>query len=60
MTRLLKWLGALLGQILKAVLPELVREVRRPQNPEMHGGDPGLQTDIERDMEEQLRCGGSG
>lgn len=51
---LLVKLGAFLGALLKAVLPTIFRELRKPKEAKMAGGDEGLAADIDADITAEL------
>lgn len=46
----LKWLAEFIGRILKHILPELFKEVRKPTEVKPVGGDNEVRNDIDNDI----------
>ena len=55
MGAILGWIATFLGSILKAILPNLLKQGRKPRNVQPGGFDEDLQKDIESSIEDSLK-----
>ena len=51
---ILSWFATLLGGILRAILPSILKQGRKPQDAAPVGFDKDLQDDMKKKMEDQL------
>ena len=54
MGNILSAIGAFLGAILKAILPDIMKQGRKPRDVTSAGYDEDLQDDINSSIEEQI------
>lgn len=54
MISILKAIGAFLGAIFKAILPEIIKESKNPKEVKTIGRNEDLQDDINRSIEDDL------
>lgn len=54
MTAILQAIGQFIGMILKAVLPDLIKEGKKPKEVKTIGHDKDLQDDINASIEDQI------
>ena len=53
MSSILSAIGAFLGQILKAIIPDLIKEGKKPRTAKPAGFDKDLQDDINSSIEKE-------
>ena len=54
MTELLKAIGAFLGELLKAIFPEILKASKKPKEVKTIGHDEELQDDINKSIEDSI------
>ena len=57
MTSILTRIAAMLGQVLKAILPEFIREWKKPQRTRVIGGDEELRSAVEDSIRDEASGG---
>ena len=55
LTTFLKWIATFLGTILKAILPDLLKQGRKPRDVHVAGYDEEIENDISDSIEDEMK-----
>ena len=55
LTTFLKWIATFLGTILKAILPDLLKQGRKPRDVHVAGYDEEIESDISDGIDDEIQ-----